>query len=141
MARRGSVAMSIVSVLLVFAATALATPRARPSDRACLIAWNSQANRANHLRLLALRPILGLQLLPAEVGTVTLKKGSAPTQTSAMACVLTLAKSRSIRQVIGVWKTGRVPRWSFGRPIPTHHSVFANVRLLADGRVTKIYLH
>lgn len=141
MARKGSVAVSVVVPFLVFAATALATPNAQPSDRGCLVAWNSRANRANHLKLLTLRPISGLQLLPAEIGTDRWKKGSAPTQTSAMACVLTLAKSGTIRLVTGIWKIQGVPHWSFGRPIPASHSVLANVRLLADGRVTKIYPH
>jgi hypothetical protein len=52
---------------------------------------------------------------------------------------LTLAKPGAIRTVIGIWRTVGVGRWSFGRQIPTTRPFFANVRLLSDGRVTKIY--
>jgi hypothetical protein len=65
--------------------------------------------------------------------------GSPPTQTDAPACLLTLAKRGEIRIVTGIWRTAGVSRWSFGHPIPTTKSLFANVRLLSDGRVTKIY--
>ena len=127
-------------MFLALGATALATAHARPSDRSCLLAWNAAANNANHLRLLAQRPIAALQLLPAEVGTDTWQKGSTPTQTSSMACVLTLAKTGAIRQIVGIWNAGSVLGWAFGRSIPTTTTpVVANVRLLTDGRVTKVY--
>jgi hypothetical protein len=138
---RWRVAAALISLALPFAGTALATARAQPSDRACLLSWNSPANHTNQLRLLAQRPISGLQLLPGRVGTDTWTKGSPPTQTSALACLLTLAKHGEIRIATGIWEAGRVSRWSFGHPIPTSEPVFANVRLLSDGRVTKIYRH
>jgi hypothetical protein len=83
----------------------------------------------------------GLQLLPGVIGTDTWAKGSTPTQTHAPACLLTLAKPGEIRIVIGVWQTAGVNHWSFGRPTPTTKPFFANVRLLSDGRLTKIYGH
>jgi hypothetical protein len=39
----------------------------------------------------------------------------------------------------GIWRSTGVTSWSFGRLIPTSKILVANVRLLADGRVTKIY--
>jgi hypothetical protein len=52
-----------------------------------------------------------------------------------------VARPGEMRIVTGIWKTAGVSRWSFGRPIPTRKAFFSNVRLLADGRVTKIYRH
>lgn len=141
MARWGSVAVTVVSFLLGLPALAFATSPTRPSDRACLISWNSRANRTNHLKLLALRPPSGLQLLPAVVGTDSWSKGSTPAQTSEPACLMTFAKSGAIREITGIWKAGAVAHRSFGHGFPVNHTVVANVRLLPDGRVTKIYLH
>jgi hypothetical protein len=56
-----------------------------------------------------------------------------------MACLLTLAKPGAIRIVTGIWASDGIRRWSFGHPIPTRKPFFENVRLLRDGRVTKIY--
>ncbi len=50
-----------------------------------------------------------------------------------------MAKPGEIQVVTGRWRAGHVSRWSFGHPIPTTKPFFANVRLLSDGRVTKIY--
>jgi hypothetical protein len=136
-----STTVILIAPALAFAAAALATPRAQPSDRACLIAWNAPRNYANHVRLLAQRPISGLQLLPGVVGTDTWSKASTPAQTSSLACLLTLAKPGQVRVVTGTWRGSGVTRWSFGRPIQTTKPLFANVRLLSDGRVTKIYRH
>jgi hypothetical protein len=141
MKRRLPVAVTFAVLALALAGTTLAASQAQPSDRACVIAWNSPANHANHLRLLAKRPISGLRLLPGTVGTNTWTKGTTPTQTTAVACLLTLAKPGEIRIVTGIWRTAGVSRWSFGHPIPTSKPFFANVRLLSDGRVTKIYRH
>jgi hypothetical protein len=80
-------------------------------------------------------------LLPGVVGTDTFKKGLPPTQTTAPACLLTLAQPGEIRTVTGVWDAARVTRWTFGRPILTSKPFVANVRLLSNGRVTKIYRH
>jgi hypothetical protein len=141
MARAWVLGTTLMSLALTFGGTALATSQARPSDRTCLLAWNAPANHANRLRLLAERPIAGLQLLPGTVGTDTWRKGSRPTQTTTPACLLTVAEHAEIRIVTGTWKTAGVSRWSFGRPIPMSKPIFANVRLLSDGRVTKIYGH
>jgi hypothetical protein len=134
------VPLVLAPVALAVAGNTPAASRAQPSDRTCLIAWNSPANDPNHVWLLAQRPISGLQLLPGTVATDTWPKGSTPTQTSRLACLLTLAKPGQVRIVTGFWKTGGgVSRWSFGRTIPTRRPIAANVRLLPDGRVTKIY--
>jgi len=119
----------------------LAAPPTQPSERACLIAWNSPANHANRVKLLAEKPILGLMLRPAVVYTVTWTKTSSK-QTSGPACLLTIMKRNEARVVTGMWKAAAVDRWTFGRPTPTKNRdpLGANVRLLADGRVTKIYL-
>ena len=139
MSGRRTVAVSVASLVFAIAGTALATPSAQPTDRSCLLAWNAAANHANHLLLLAQRPVSGLRLLPAEVGTDTWRKGSTPTQTSSPACVLTVEKRGTIREVIGIWRAGAVAGWTFGRSIRTTVPFAANVRLLTDGRVTKIY--
>jgi hypothetical protein len=102
------------------------------------MAWNAPTNRENRVRLLALRPLSGLQLLPGVVGTWTWRHGTS-TQTSSPACLLALAQHRDIRTVTGIWKAGGVSRWTFGRAFPKSRPFVANVRLLADGRVTKIY--
>jgi hypothetical protein len=84
---------------------------------------------------------LGSPTSAGTVGTDTWTKESPPTQTTAPACLLTLAKPGEIRIVTGVWRATGITRWSFGRPVPTSKPFFANVRLLSDGRVTKIYRH
>jgi hypothetical protein len=147
MARRLSVSVTLASfalalaLALAFAGASLATSPAQPSARACLVAWNSAANRSNQVRLLAQRPVSGVRLLPGMVGTDTWTKGSAPKETSAPACLLALTKPGEIRVVTGVWRTRGVSRWSFGRPIRTGEPFAANVRLLSDGRVTTIHRH
>jgi len=117
-----------------------ATPRSGPSERACLITWNSTVNRSNHLRLLAQRPIIGLSLRAGVVGIDIWSKGAPPTQTSSQACLMTVSKRGEIRLVTGIWKNAGVSRWTFGRWSPTNTPFPSNVRLLPDGRVTKIYL-
>lgn len=139
--RRLSVAVTLALLALALAGTTLAASRAQPSDRACLLAWNAPANHANRLRLLAERPISGVRLLPGVVGTDTWANGSPLKQTTAPACVLTVGKPGEIRNVTGIWKTAGVSRWSFGRSIPTSKLFLSNVRLLSDGRVSKIYRH
>lgn len=141
MARRGSAAVTVVSLMMGLQASALATSPTRPSDRTCLIAWNARTNRTNRLKLLTLRPPSVLQLLPAVVGTDTWSKGSALTQTSEPACLLTFAKSGTIHEITGIWRAGGVDDWSFDHGFPVNDTVVPNVRLLPDGRVTKIYLH
>ena len=52
----------------------LAAPPTQPTERACLIAWNSPANHANHVKLLAEKPIVGLMLRAGVSYTVTWTK-------------------------------------------------------------------
>jgi hypothetical protein len=101
--------------------------------------WNEPVNHASHLRLLAQRPISGLQLLPGRVATDTWTKGSGSTQTSVPACLLTVAKSVRIRVVAGRWHYGHVSHWSWGRWIGSTIQFSSNVRLLSGGRLAKIY--
>lgn len=119
-----------------------AAPPTQPSDRACLIAWNAPANHTNRIKLLAERPIVGLMLRPAVVFTVTWTKASSK-RSGGPACVLTIMKRGTVQNVTGMWRSARVAGWTFGRAIPdaTNHPPVdaSNVRLLADGRVTKIY--
>ena len=65
---------------------------------------------------------------------------SVPTKRAAEACLLVLVKSGRLQPVTGIWHGAGVPRSSFGRPIKTGKAPGANVRVLPDGRVTKIYL-
>src|SRR3954451_6974436 len=104
MSSRSSVALTLTAFALLGTATTLAAARAQPSDRSCLTAWDSPGNDATRLRLLAQRPISGHRLLPGRVGAGTWGTGSPPTQTTAPACLLTLAKSGEIRTVPGIWR-------------------------------------
>lgn len=131
---------SLLAVVALLSVVATAEPSGRPSDRACLIAWNAPPNRPTRVKLLALRPPTRLSLRSGVVFTDTWKKGSPATETSAAACLLTVVKRRTVQVVTGRWRAGRVGRWSFGHVIPTTTRLPANVRLLPDGRLTKIYL-
>jgi hypothetical protein len=110
-----------------------------PTDRGCLIAWNAPANAANRHRLAGTRLATGLSLRPGVVGRDTWTQGATPTHTSTPACLLTVGASGGARIVIGAWRDGRVASWSWSRGIATGGPVVANVRRLADGRVTKLY--
>jgi hypothetical protein len=138
---RGSAAVILTSLALALAADALATPGAQPTARACLIAWNASGNHTNRVHLLVQRPISGVQLLPGMAGTDTWGSASTSKQTSSLACLLTLAKPGEILTATGTWHAAQVTRWSFGRAVATTKPFVANVRLLSDGRVTKIYNH
>jgi hypothetical protein len=48
-------------------------------------------------------------------------------------------KGRRLQPVTGVWRDGRVGDWVFGHPRTADRPVGANVKVLRDGRVTKIY--
>jgi len=127
-------------VLAFFVATAVAAPSNRPSDRRCLVAWNAPSNHANRSKLIAARPVGGVSLRPGVTYTDTVTATTrATTTTSTEACLLTVAQGGTIQIVAGTWSFGRVSRWSWGRRIPTTNLLAANVRLLADGRVTKSY--
>lgn len=134
--------MIALASALALTAEAFAAPQRQPSERACLIAWNARANHASHLKLLAERPIVGIMLGAGVIGMDTWSS-SMSTQTSGPACVMTIMKRGELRTVTGMWKTAGVGSWSFGRAIPVSKNYpplgAANVRLLSDGRVTKIY--
>jgi len=135
-------ALVAVIVALASASTTAAAPPTQPSERACLIAWNASTNHANQLKLLAQRPIVGLMLGSGVAGSDTWTKTSSTT-TSGPACLMTIIKRGAFRIVTGRWKGTGVDRWTFARAIPATKNDpplgAANVRLLADGRVTKIY--
>lgn len=132
----------LVIAALVVAGTltsgALATA-ARPSERACLLAWNAPSNGANHSRLARSWPWAKSTLRPGIAGTVVFKRGSPPKQTTTEACLLTLAKGHRVLPVTGIWRGGDVASWVFGHPKPANSTLGANVKVLPDGRVTKIY--
>jgi hypothetical protein len=120
----------------------LAAPPTQPSERACLIAWNSPANHANHVKLLSEKPIVGLTLRTGVSYTVTWTKTTSK-RTGGPACLMTIIKRGGLRIVTGTWTANGVARWTFGHTIAERRNYppmeTANVRLLADGRVTKIY--
>jgi hypothetical protein len=120
----------------------LAAPPTQPSERACLIAWNSPANHANHVRLLGEAPVLGLMLRAGVSYTVTWTKPTSK-QTAGPACLMTIIKRAKVRLVTGPWTRNGVAHWTFGGAIAVRRNYppadAPNVRLLADGRVTKIY--
>ena len=142
MSPRASLGLAITAALVSAAtATADVAPQ-RPSERSCLVAWNAPQNQSNRLRLIAAPRVSNLSLRTGVTGTVTWSRGSAQKQTRATACLLTLARPGQIQLVSGVWHSGRVARWSFGRTIPSTTPLLgANVKLLPDGRITKIYHH
>ena len=132
----------VVALTMALAFASTTTAASPPSERACLIAWNAPANHVNRVKLLSERPIRGLELRAGVAGTDTWTK-TASTQTSGPACVMTIMKRGLLQIVTGMWKGTGVGRWTFTRAMPVAKDYppagFANVRLLADGRVTKIY--
>jgi hypothetical protein len=138
--RRPEVALGLIFAF--FVPVAAAAPSSQPSERGCLIAWNTPSNHVNRTKLIAARPVSGLSLRGGTsfTDTVTATK-KVSTSTSTEACLLTVAKAGTIQIVTGKWGFGRVRRWSWGRAIPTAYVFIPNVRLLSDGRVTKIYGH
>ena len=129
--------MRLALAILAAAAAAAAPPRL-PSERGCLIAWNAPANAANRARLVAVHPLTTLSLRNGVVGVDTLSSGKT-TSTSAPTCLLTVSKAGTTELVTGRWHDGRVARWAWSHAFPTTRVVPGNVRLLADGRVTKQY--
>jgi hypothetical protein len=120
----------------------LAAPPTQPTERACLIAWNSPANHANQVKLLTETPVVGLMLRAGVSYTVSWTKTTSK-QTGGPACLLTIIKRGRLRLVTGPWTKTGVTQWTFGRATRVRMNYppadAANVRLLADGRVTKIY--
>jgi hypothetical protein len=130
--------MGFVVALSLLGTTASAAQR--PSERTCLLAWNAPTNKASRLRVVTGGPWSGASLSPATISTFTWKGGSPPKKTKARACLLTLAKPERSQVVAGKWRDGGVARWSFGRVTAAGEVPGSNVKLLPDGRVTKIYL-
>jgi hypothetical protein len=138
--------MNALRVVLggVLLAVALSSPAdsatPRPSERACLVAWNARPNQANRSTVAAARPWRSASLRAGVIGHVTWKRGATPRQTSGEACLLTLWKTRTLRQVTGIWRNGRVIQWVFRPAIAsTITPPPSNIRVLPDGRVTKVY--
>jgi len=137
---RWRVPLAGLVVALTLSGTA-ASAAPRPSERACLLAWNAPANVANRPPVVASGPWSSASLRPGATYTVTWQRGSTSKQTTAQACLLTLMKSRRFQLVTGVWRDGRVVHWSFGRAITADKAPGgSNVKVLPDGRVTKISL-
>ena len=135
-------ALAATALSLTFAGATFAAIHRQPSERGCLIAWNSSANHANRVKLLAQRPIVGLMLGAGVAGTDTWTK-TGSTHTEGPACLMTIIKRGQLRLVTGMWKPNGVEHWTFGRALAAGKNYpppdSANVRLLSDGRITKIY--
>jgi hypothetical protein len=127
-------------VLVLAVGAGFAAPPTHPSDRSCLIAWNAPANHANRARLLAAGPTSGLSLRGGRSYTYTWTKTTSR-QSSSEACLLMLHRAGMVQLVTGRWHDGRVERWAWGRvgAATTALTGAANVRLLPDGRLTKVY--
>lgn len=132
--------LTVVCAILVGLVAETASGARGPTERGCLLAWNARENAASRERVVSEGPWAAALLLPGVASMLRWQRGSAPTQATAQACLLTLVKPRELQPVTGIWRNERVPRWSFGRVIGTDTApVHANVRILGDGRVTKIH--
>lgn len=137
--------LALVMLTGMLGRTAFSAPIKTPSERACIIAWNADTNHANQLRLHAARPLTTATLLPTRWFTFAFGHGSTQKRSSADVCLLTLNKEGRSQQVTGHWRSGHVTNWSWSTVhIRTATRAAAapfagNVRVLADGRVTKIY--
>jgi hypothetical protein len=142
MSPRASLGLAITAALVSAAPATADVASQQLSERSCLVAWNAPQNESNRLRLIAAPRVSNLSLRAGVTGTVTWSRGFAQKQTRATACLLTLARPGQIQLVSGAWHSGRVARWSFGHTIPSTTPLLgANVKLLPDGRITKIYHH
>ncbi|RDI74494.1 hypothetical protein Gocc_1383 [Gaiella occulta] len=104
------------------------------------MAWNAPANAAFRSRVAASGPWSSATLHPGTISAVVWEQGSSARQTTAQACLMTLAGPARSRLVVGNWLRGRVARWSFAGAVSADKAPGgSNVKLLADGRVTKIY--
>jgi hypothetical protein len=125
----------------VFAAAAGpgTTTTRMPSERNCLLAWNARSNEAGRHRLLSSGPWKAALLADAVVGTVTIPP-SPSARVRSHVCALLVRDGSRARQVVGRWRNGQVTEWTFSRVFQlTVRVVRSNVRILHDGRVTKIY--
>lgn len=143
--RRPSVTRAFrLAVIGVLVAIALSSPALsavpRPSERACLIAWNAPANASNRAAVAAGLPWPNATLHPGRTFQDTWTRGGTQRQTSDDSCLMTLGKRRTLQLVTGLWRNGRVREWSFGQTFATSRQPPSNVRVLPDGRVTKVYI-
>jgi hypothetical protein len=129
----------VVPALLLLVAAGAASAAARPSERGCLLAWNAARNSGTRARVVQAAPSPRALLVPGIVGRDVIVNGMARPAQEAPACLLTLVRRGRIQVVSGSWRNGGVRSWTFGREISTSRPLPANVRLLRDGRVTKIY--
>jgi hypothetical protein len=128
------------TVVLVGCAGATATTQPeRPSERRCLVAWNSPANQAVRSRVLELRRWKRGLLVSSSLALVAFGQTVQPSNPLAPVCSLVLVTDTRAQQLVGVWKNGRVTRWLLGASLPSSNSFTSNVRVLSDGRITKIY--
>lgn len=135
---RPAVLLSVLALAVVISAPAAAATR--PSERACLVAWNARSKGANRSVVAAGRPWVSASLRAGTTVTVRWTRGMPPSQTSAEACLLMLAKGGRVRMTTGIWRNGRVVRWRTQEHATDSAPRHSNVRVLPDGRVTKIYL-
>jgi hypothetical protein len=112
-----------------------------PSERRCLLAWNSPDNAASRQRIVAEGPWPQASLFAGVSGTITWRRGAKPVTTNGPACLLTLVRRKRVQPVTGLWRNGVVRRWWFERPLTANRAPGpTNVKVLTDGRVTKVYL-
>lgn len=83
-----------------------ASAATRPSDRACLLAWNAPSNRPLQLRVAAGAPWSRAMLGSATTTGITWEQGSAPTHSTAQSCVMALQGPARSRLVVGIWGGG-----------------------------------
>gem|GEM_PF-2667176 len=138
---RRTTVIGLTGVALLALGAQSASAARGPSERRCLLAWNARDNAANRQRIDAAGPWPRASLFPGVSGTLTWRRGSQPVSTSGPACLLTLVRHTRVQPVTGLWRHGRVSRWSFGGRLTTSRAPGrTNVRVLPDGRVTKVYL-
>lgn len=136
--RRRDVLIATVALAVTVTPEAAPAPVV-PSERSCLLAWNAPGNLANRMRVAGGRPWSSASLRAGTTSTVTWSRGK-KTETTSPACLMALVARTRLQLVTGVWRERRLVRWSFARPIPAEQPPFgANVRVLTDGRVTKVY--
>lgn len=136
--KRRSIRLAVAVVALTFSGVAAPAPT-QPSQCACLLAWNAPLNAPNRTRVAAGGPWSGVLLMSGMTITATWRRGSTPTQTTAVTCQLMLVRGGEVQPITGVWRDGQVTGWSFGPAITSGKApARSNVKVLPDGRVTKV---
>jgi hypothetical protein len=139
-ARRGVLLVVLcATIALIEASSAASAATPMPTERNCLLAWNARSNEASWHRLVSSGRWKGALLVDAVVGTDTIPPSSTA-HVGRQACALLVRDGGRALQVIGRWNDGRVAKWTFSRVFRLQvHVVRSNVRILRDGRVTKLY--